>query len=76
MRGRIGTMWQTVLQSQAIHPDWAAEIHLAYLDQEGFPVGALGSWRDEKPLETVERWLRENADAGRPEALLTEAGMR
>jgi hypothetical protein len=69
------TMWQTVLQSQAIHPDWDAETHLAYLDQEAYPVSTLGQAAGRTPKEVVERWLRENADAGRPETLRMEAGL-
>jgi hypothetical protein len=61
------TMWQVVLQSQLIHPDWSPEIHLAFLEQEGYDTqemefGPTTGWT---PAEIVERWLRQNMEAGR-----------
>lgn len=69
------TMWQAVLQSQAIHPDWDAQMHLAYLDMECFDTNKLGRGTEETALEVIERWLLENADSGRVAALLKDAGM-
>lgn len=48
------TAWQTVRQSHAIHPDWNAEMHRAYLEHEAFFEGD-----GLPPLEVVERWLHE-----------------
>jgi len=70
------TMWETVLQSQSLHPDWDAQEHIAYLDMECHPVSVLGRRTGETPEQVVERWLRENADAGRPEAELRKAGIK
>lgn len=63
------TIWQIVRQSHAIHPDWSAEIHLAYLQQERSDAELAhlyeldGSPRTpETPLRTILRWLDEMAE--------------
>lgn len=55
------TTWQTVLQSQMIHPDWNVETHLAYLKQEGASLHRLNG----DPEILITRWLAENRAAGR-----------
>jgi hypothetical protein len=68
------TMWQTVLQSQALHPGWTAEEHLAYLrldDLEHDPGTLTGG----TPEEVIGRWLAENITSGRLEIVWRNAGM-
>lgn len=69
MSARRLTIWQLVLQSQLIHPDWSAMDHLGYLVDDEFrdpcaechthPLGVT---------ELIDRWLAENVAAGRAPA--------
>lgn len=69
MTARRLTIWQLVLQSQLIHPDWSAMDHLGYLVDDEFrdpcaechthPLGVT---------ELIDRWLAENVAAGRAPA--------
>jgi hypothetical protein len=67
------TMWQTVLQSQAIHPDWDAAMHAGYLEHEAFldPTALTGG----TPEEVIGRWLADNVASGRLELTWRNAGM-
>lgn len=52
------TPWQTIAQSQLIHPEWSVADHLSYLEHDAFyPRGLLPS------PEVTERWLTEFATA-------------
>lgn len=53
------TMWQTVLQSQLIHPDWNAQDHLDYLHQEGYDWTRL-VMSGLSPSGLVSEWLKIN----------------
>lgn len=56
------TLWQTVLQSQKIHPDWKVRNHIEYLKQTGANLAPL---RDSSnPARVVSRWLADNVKNG------------
>jgi hypothetical protein len=57
------TMWHTVLQSQIIHPDWTAQEHMDFLDEEGFDTSTINYPRVDDcstPLDVVQHWLDVN----------------
>jgi hypothetical protein len=60
------TQFQTVLQTQAIHPEWTARQHADYLRAE-HPKGVSGLRGDPVPL--IEGWLMENIGTGRLRAV-------
>jgi hypothetical protein len=65
------TQWQTVLQSQAIHPDWTPRQHAEYLRDE-HPDGLSRMGGD--PVLLIEGWLMENIGTGRLRAVQAAAG--
>lgn len=56
------TMWHTVLQSQIIHPDWSAQEHLDFLEEEGFDTTKIYDPADKNtpPVEVIDGWLETN----------------
>lgn len=58
------TLNEVILQSQIIHPDWTAAVHLNWLYDEGYE-GFLPRLRR---LGYIQRQLRDNIEAGRAPA--------
>lgn len=57
-----------VLQSQAIHPDWTAQDHLDYIQNDEF-IDLATVMHTDDPLALVAHWMQANLDGGHVDKL-------